>query len=129
MTHAELIRELIQRWNAGDMERVLDLYAEDAVTHTGPHWPERASYYGRDEIRRNIEEWRSVWEVVEVDVDTVEEFDDRVVVTGSWKIRGGKSGAAGDMPIYLLFTVRDGKIAILEWFADHESAVAAARGS
>jgi len=35
--------------------------------------------------------------------------------------------ARGD-PLFIVFTFRDGKIAVLEWFADHDTAVAAARG-
>jgi hypothetical protein len=32
------------------------------------------------------------------------------------------------MPIFILFTFRERRIAVLEWFADRDSAVAAARG-
>jgi hypothetical protein len=31
------------------------------------------------------------------------------------------------MPFVILLTLRDGKIAVLEWFTDHDEAVAAAR--
>jgi ketosteroid isomerase-like protein len=33
------------------------------------------------------------------------------------------------MPFSILFTFRDGKIAVHEWFTDYDAAVAAARGS
>jgi ketosteroid isomerase-like protein len=129
MSNADVIRELTTRWNAGDMDGVLELYADDAVTRTGPHWPEQASYRGKEQIRASIEEWRSVWEVVVAELESLEEHGDKVVAVGSWNIRGGASGVGGDMPIYILFTVRDGKIAELEWFADRDEAVASARGT
>jgi len=47
---------------------------------------------------------------------------------GAWVMRGAVSGVSGEMPDFIVFTLRDGKIAVLEWFADHDSAVAAARG-
>jgi ketosteroid isomerase-like protein len=129
MGNADVIHELISRWNAGDMDGVVELYAEDAVTHAGPDWPEQASHQGHEAIRANIEEWRSVWEVVVADLHDIEEYGDKVVATGSWQIRGGSSGVVGEMPIVILFTLRDGKIAVLEWFRDRASAVAAARAT
>jgi ketosteroid isomerase-like protein len=128
MSHADLIHALIDGWNRGDLDGVFALYTEDAVMRTGPHWPEQATYHGRDEIRATSQDWASLWEALRVEVDTLEEFGDRVVVTGAWRMRGAASGVGGEMPIFLVFTVRDGKIAFVEWFEDHDTAVAAARG-
>jgi ketosteroid isomerase-like protein len=127
MANADVIQELIRRWNSGDVDGVLELYAEDAVTHTGPHWPEQESIHGREAIRRSIEEWRSVWEVVVAELADLEEHGDKVLATGSWSIRGGASGVGGEMPIFIVFTLRGGKIAVLEWFANRDTALAAAR--
>jgi ketosteroid isomerase-like protein len=129
MSNFEVIQELSRRWNAGDTEGVLEMYAEDAVTQTGPHWPEQATHEGRDAIRASMEEWQSMWETTKVAIDSLdEEGDDKVVVTGAWHMRGRVSGIDGEMPIFIVFTVRDGQVARLEWFSDRDSAVAAARG-
>ena len=42
---------------------------------------------------------------------------------------GRMSGVEGTMPLHVVMTVRDGKISRLEYYPDHESAVAAARGA
>ncbi|MEA2331396.1 MAG: SnoaL-like domain [Thermoleophilaceae bacterium] len=126
MDNLDVIRELARRWNAGDMDEVIGLYAEDAVTRTGAHWPEQATYQGRDAIRASIEEWQSMWEMTLAEVDSLEEYGDKVVATGAWQMRGRSSGVDGQMPIAILFTIRDGKIATLEWFPDRDHAVAAA---
>jgi ketosteroid isomerase-like protein len=123
----DLARLLIERWNAGDVEGVLDLYTEDASMHSGPDWPEQVVYSGHEGIRRNIEEWRSVWESAVVRLDKLEQEGDRVVASGAWQTRGRASGVGGEMPFVILLTLRGGKIARLEWFTDHDSAVAAAR--
>ena len=128
MRHADLIRQLIGMWNAGDLEGVSDLYTEDAEIRTGPHWPEQATYRGHDAIRATSEEWASMWDTLQVEVDSMEEYDDKVVAIGAWRMRGVASGIGGEMPIFIVFTLRDGKIAVLEWFADRDTAVAAARG-
>jgi ketosteroid isomerase-like protein len=128
MRHADLIHELTGMWNAGDLDGVFELYTEDAMIRTGPHWPEQATYRGREAIRATSEEWASLWDSLQVEVDTLDEYGDKVVATGAWRMRGVASGVGGQMPIFIVFTVRGGKIAGVEWFADRDTAVAAARG-
>ena len=58
MDDADLIRQLAERWNAGDIDGAVDLYAEDAVMVNGPALagagrPSR----GSDGIRGSMEEW------------------------------------------------------------------------
>jgi ketosteroid isomerase-like protein len=126
-TNIEVIEELTRLWNEGDDEGVLALYAEDAVQQTGPHWPEQATYTGHAEIRASMEEWQAMWETTKLAVESLEEKgDDKVVAVGAWHIRGRASGIEGEMPLFILFTVRDGRVARLEWFEDRDSAVAAA---
>ena len=84
---------------------------------------------GKEAFRESIDEWLSVWESVAVETDHVEAYGDRVVARGAWKSTGRLSGVEGELPIHIVFTVRDGKIARVDWCADHEQAVAAARGA
>jgi ketosteroid isomerase-like protein len=127
MTEAEVIRELTRRWNAGDIEGVLELYTEDAVMLSGEDWPEQTTWHGRDGIRSNIDEWRSVWESAELEISRIEVFGERVVAEGAWNARGRSSGLSGSMPVTTLCTIKHGKIASVEWFSSYDSAVAAAR--
>jgi ketosteroid isomerase-like protein len=82
---------------------------------------------GKDAFRESIHEWLSVWESIELETDHIEARGDRVVVRGAWRSTGRLSGVEGTMPIHIVFTVRDGRIARHEWFPDHQRAVAAAR--
>jgi len=127
MSHADLIHELTGKWNAGEVDSVFELYTEDAEIRTGPHWPEQSTYRGREAIRESSAEWASMWDNLQIEVDSLDEYGDKMVVTGAWRMRGAASGIDGSMPIFIVFTFRDGKIAALEWFADHDTAVAAAR--
>jgi ketosteroid isomerase-like protein len=129
MANADVIHELIRRWNSGDLEGSLELYTDDAEIRTGPHWPEVTTYRGRDEIRATTAEWASLWDSIQIQLGSIEEHDDKVLGTGSWVMRGAASGAEGEMAIFIVVTVRGGKIAVLEWFADRDSALAAARGT
>ena len=127
--NADLIRQLAERWNAGDFERVVGLFAEDAVLLNGPDWPEQAPTRGRDGIRSGIAEWQAAWETSEIELGRMEELGETIVMEGSWITRGRSSGVSGKMPGSVVFTFRDEKIASLEWFADYDSALAAARGA
>jgi ketosteroid isomerase-like protein len=128
MDDADLIRQLAERWNAGDINGAVELYAEDAVMVNGPDWPEQGTFGGHDGIRRSMEEWGAVWESAVVDMGPTESYGDRIVAAGTWKNRGAVSGAEGLMPFVILFSFRGGKIVAHEWFEDHDAAVAAARG-
>jgi ketosteroid isomerase-like protein len=125
----EIVRQVGRCWNAGDMEGLLELYHEDVAVHTGEHWPERHVLEGKAAFRESIDEWLSVWESIEVETDHVEAYGDRVVARGEWRSTGRMSGVEGTMPIHIVFTVRDGKIARVDWCPDHEQAVATARGA
>jgi ketosteroid isomerase-like protein len=123
----EVVQELARRWNEGDFEGLLDLYHDDIVMTPSAHWPETVQLKGKDAFRKNTEEWISAWGSVVIETGELEQLGDRVVANGSWISTGRASGVEGRMPVHMVFTVRDGRIAHLEWFEDHESAVAAAR--
>ena len=125
----DVVLEMAQRWNSGDIDGVLDLYSDDVVMTPSAHWPETVQLKGKDAFRKNTEEWLGAWGSVLIETESVEAFRDRVVAHGAWVSTGRVSGLEGSMPIHMVFTVRDGRIAHLEWFEDHDSAVASARGA
>jgi ketosteroid isomerase-like protein len=125
----EIVRQLGERWNAGDIDGLLELYSDDIVVKTGEHWPEQAPVKGKVAFRESIDEWLGVWQSIAIETDHIEAHGDRVVARGAWQSTGRMSGAEGTLPIHLVLMVRDGRIARLEWYPDHESAVAAARGA
>ena len=126
----DIVRRSAERWNAGDFEGMFELYADDLVVVTGEHWPEaNVTTQGKDAFRESTRDWLSFWESIEMETDHVEAHGDRVVAAGHWRSKGVRSGVEGRMPMHMVLTVRDGKIARLEWYPDHESAVAAARGA
>ena len=135
MESLESVRQVGERWNAGDIEGLLELYWDDVVVKTGEHWPEQATVQGKAAFRESIDEWLSVWQSISIETDHIEAHGDRVAARGdrvaargAWQSTGRLSGVEGTLPIHILFTVRDGRIARLEWYPDHERAVAAGRG-
>jgi ketosteroid isomerase-like protein len=126
----DIVRESAERWNAGDFEAMFELYADDMVVVTGEHWPEaNVTMEGKDAFRESTHEWLEIWKSVELEPHDVQAYGDRIVAHGCWRSTGRASGVEGTMPIHMVLTVRDGKIARLEWYPDNERAVAAARGA
>ena len=82
---------------------------------------------GKDAFRKNTEEWLGAWESIEIETAEIEAYGDRVLAHGCWRSTGRVSGIEGSIPMHMVFTLRDGRIAHLEWFSDHAGAVAAAR--
>ena len=68
----DIVRQVSERWNAGDFEGLLALYADDVVVQTGEHWPEQATLQGKEAFRESIDEWLSVWESIAIETDHVE---------------------------------------------------------
>jgi ketosteroid isomerase-like protein len=124
----DIVRQLVERWNAGDVEGSLELYTDDAVMLSGPDWPEQVTWRGHEGIRANMIEWISVWESSEVEIGSLVTHGDRIAGKGVWTTRGRASGAGGQLPFAVVLTVRGGRIAVLEWFTDYDAALAAARG-
>ena len=69
--------------------------------NAGEHWPERHAIEGKAAFRESIDEWLSVWGSVQIETDHIEVYGEHP----GWEDRG------------------------VDWFADHEGAVAAARGA
>jgi ketosteroid isomerase-like protein len=129
MEDAELIRQLAQRWNAGDLDGVVELYTEDAVIVSGPDWPEQVTWEGHKGIKASLIDFGAVWESAQVELGPLERHGDKLLGRGTWRTRGAASGAEGTMPFVILFSFRDGKIAVHEWFTDYDAALAAARST
>ena len=128
MEPIEIVRLLTQRLNDGDLEGMFELYHEDVVNYPGEHWPEGAPSEGIERFRETTEEWLGSWESISIETERVEAHGDRVVAHGAWHTTGAISGVSGELPVHLVFTVRDGRIARVEWFPDHARADQAARG-
>jgi ketosteroid isomerase-like protein len=129
MDPLETVRLVAERMNAGDIEGMLDLYDDDIVHQPSPDWPDSKPSKGKAEFRQITEDWVSLWQSFEIETDRIEAYGDRVLAVGCWRTTGRASGVEGELPINIVYTVRHGRITRLEWFADHDSAVAAARGT
>jgi ketosteroid isomerase-like protein len=120
----ELIRRGFEAWNAGDLETLREGYDPRVVMFHIEGWPEPGPSVGREAVMRQWEGQRETW-----DIDAVEPIGDfiaagdRVVFRFIW--RGKGHGPDLNMEMTGVYTVRKGKILVLEHFLDHAEALEA----
>ena len=86
--------------------------------------------YGLDAYLDYLERWFGAWEELDQAAEEYIGAGDRVIVTGYFRGRGRGSGAEVDSRIYVLYTLRGGKIVAVDEFAERDEAleVAGLRG-
>lgn len=103
----------------------LSLYAEDLEIRDFD-LPDAGVYHGHDGMIDWLGQWQAAWEESGIEPqEFIDAGDGRVVVLQRLWARGA-SGLAIDRSDGIVFTVRDGKIAVFEYHSSQEAALAAA---
>ena len=119
----EVVARLGELWNAGEHEALLSLYHDDIVMTAAPNWIDPGPWVGKDQVRRNQQDWASAWDQIEMSIDRVEATGDKVVCLGTWHTRGAASGIGGTTQVAILFTFEDGLIKRFDWFEEGDEAL------
>ena len=82
-------------------------------------------FRGIDEVRRFIEDILASWEEYEVIPDEVLDAGEKVVALLVVRGQGTLSGAAVEVPVAHVLTLRDGKVLRIEYFGDRAEALKA----
>ena len=104
--HRRRLDALTALWNAGDDEGFRAGLHPEIEFLPDPRWPEPGPYRGREAVTRFLEEYRSAWEEVQLQVDSVEERLDALVAGCRWLVQGRSSGA--DVPVAFTLVMRFG---------------------
>ena len=107
----EVVRQVIESWNRGDVDGALEAAADDLVVDmSNAVGLDRGVYRGKAQVR---ELWTSLrdaavsirWEAEEI----IEVDEERLIVVLHTRMRGRASGAEVDAVSAMLWTVSDGK--------------------
>ncbi|HEY6654580.1 MAG TPA: nuclear transport factor 2 family protein [Solirubrobacterales bacterium] len=122
----ELARRSIEAWNADDWEEGLAaIWSRDGLIVSPQGWPEAGEFKG---LPAMVEQWRRIkdsWEEEHVELLAVESVGLRVLASVRWVMRGETSGAPLDVPAWMLFSFKGGRISRIEYFLDESGARAA----
>jgi ketosteroid isomerase-like protein len=123
----ELVRDIIESLNRGDVEGML------ARMHPDFEWtPLEASPVarvcrGREEVRRYVEDWLGTFDGLRLELEDPTEVSGRVVAPVRGHARGRGSGLALDTHFCQVWTVRDGLALGMKEYATRDEALAALR--
>jgi ketosteroid isomerase-like protein len=125
--NVEIIRRFAEVFETGDLERTASEFFDPEIEwRTAAEDPDAATYRGPEAFKRYVERW---WESFEGLHAEVEEFidagDDRVIAWVRWTGRGRASGVDADWHLAIIYTVRDGRIALAEEYFDRDEALEA----
>ena len=120
--NVEVMKAAFEAWNAGNMDAFRELLAPDVVMRLPEGWPEPGPYVGQEAVMRQGEQQRETWDADAL-VPISDFFDtaDRVAVRFIW--RGTGHGPQADLEATAVYTVRKGRVFLLEHFWDHAEAL------
>jgi hypothetical protein len=88
-------------------------------------WPEQQTYEGLEGARVFLRDWLEAWDDWEVEVEALHDAGEKVVALVRQRGRSKTSGLPVDMAYGQVFTIRDGKLARMEMYADPAEALEA----
>jgi ketosteroid isomerase-like protein len=124
--NVELIREIIDSINEGDLDRALAAGHEeleaDWSNSVGPHGG--GVYKGRERVRELFESFLEAWEEFRWEPEEIIEVGDaRVVVVNRIRMRGRGSGVEVDARGAQLWTIDGGKVRSIKIFQSKADAL------
>jgi ketosteroid isomerase-like protein len=123
----ERLMEGFHAMECGDVETIVALAHSDVEFVNPDTALEPGTRHGRDGLRIGMGAMLEVFHDLTFDYDRIADMEDRVVALGTFRGRGRASGmAVGPAPFAIVATLREGKLARLEWFTSPEDALRAA---
>ena len=98
----------------------------DVELHEWPESPDSRHCRGVNQALQLRDSWFDAWDSLAVAVDEYLESGDRIVACGKAHAMGQGSTVPVDFESYTVFTLRDDKIARMEFFIRREQALGAA---
>ena len=113
-----VVQEFYRAVDAGNTDAVLNLLAEDVEWTVPGAAPFAGRRRGRDDVRRFFSARERLAVVEDFDLRELIAQDDQVVAFGEERLRARDSGSHVEQHWAHAFTIRDGKIAAVQFFED-----------
>jgi ketosteroid isomerase-like protein len=119
--NVDVVRSGFEAWNAGDMDALRELHDANVIMRPAEGWPEPGPFEGREACMRWYEQLREAFDINAGKLISVADADDHVVATFLW--HGMGRGPESNMEFTGVYTVRRGKVVLVEYFWDHDEAL------
>lgn len=125
----ELIHELVETWNSGDVDAFFDGLGPEFEFMPDPSFPDPGPYTGED-LREWLRDWQGTWEGNRYEVLDITDHGQALALDSRWHLfaKGTRDEIpVSDFTIVLWFDAEDRPIRMAAFF-DRERALEAARG-
>ncbi len=125
-----VVLRAFELYNAGEYRRMWSLYTPDAEIRSEPTFPDGGVFRGVDEAIRFFLSFEEAWGTrPALDAEDVSIVGGRVVAQVRADLRGAGSGLEFSDRWTQVFTIRDGRIARVDFFLDRDEALKSIDGS
>jgi ketosteroid isomerase-like protein len=133
--NVEMIKGLMNGFEGADADAIREMLPAAIPQFCDPEiefieTPERVdatTYHGHEGVLEAFSRWLDQWDEYDAEAESFEDHGDDVFVVARERGRG-QSGATVEARLYLIYTMRDGKILRYREFYDEDAARAALVG-
>ena len=119
----ELVRGIVEALNRGDLDAMLASMEPEFEWRPLEASPAARVARGPDEVRRYVEDWRSTFDGLWLDLERSTQVGDCVVATVRGHGRGRASGLQLDTRFCQVWKLRDGKAVAMQEYPTREQAL------
>jgi ketosteroid isomerase-like protein len=120
-SEVEIARLVVEAYNAGDIERVLELADPEVTMVPVRSLLEGSEYRGHEGVRRFLADTEEDWASREIEVEEILQLDNGVLVLGSF-VAVGHSGTEVRYPLAWHSVYRNGKLLRMTAYSDQQAA-------
>jgi ketosteroid isomerase-like protein len=129
MSHqnVEVVREVYAGWARGDFSGAIDLFDKD-ITYTtfAAGEGDELVLHGLEAVVGYNRQYFSYWRNYRIEAHEILDRGDKVLVIGHQYAEGKGSGVPMDMPLFAVWTFRDGRVTELLFTRHRDKALQAA---
>jgi ketosteroid isomerase-like protein len=123
--NVDIVRNVFEAWNNGDLDSVAALFSEDVQWLEIGGRPERPETRGWETLRAGLESLFEAWQYYRLEPQEILDAGDRVIAVLREVARGRASGLEVEGRWGYVITVRAGKVTRVEAYRDPQQALAA----
>ena len=126
--NVEIVRRCYGFWTDRNLSAIADIVHPDAVLDLSRNIFNPGVHRGFDAFLRFVEQVDEMWENFQVEPEELIDAGDKVVVASRISGKGRSSGVETAMPLYAVWTLREGKVARLTGGFRHRAEALEAAG-
>jgi ketosteroid isomerase-like protein len=119
-------RQMIDAWNHGNVDVMIDFWHEDGVWEDLPDVPDSRVIKGRTSIEDRLREVIEVLGEMQISIEEIEMVGDEVLIDVKFHVTGSASGIGFDAPMYHVVRFEDSLVRRYRVFSEREQAIQAA---